>query len=116
LSFLELAIEKCRDSAPAWELENSIADGLFAQYDSLPEVPIRPGVGPFLSAASDLIEGFSGTMGGQAAVEILSSCYEAVMLSQLTGVLTVQMQEENSQCRRAIELQKELLLEYISMP
>jgi hypothetical protein len=46
------------------------------------------------------------------AREALSSCYEAILVSQLTGQVTVERERENEQCLRAIDLQLALIARF----
>jgi hypothetical protein len=63
-------------------------------------------------AVQRLIEGVSGLIDADVTLEIMSACYEAILMSQLTGRVTVQMQEDNGPCRAAIQLQEDLIAEY----
>ena len=108
----ESSIAYCKNARPEWRIQSSAADELFSQFDSLPKVPIRPGVGPFLMAIQRLIEGLAGSVDSDVTLEIMSACYEAILMSQLTGRVTLQMQEDNGPCRAAIQLQENLIAEY----
>jgi hypothetical protein len=74
---------------------------------------MRPGTGPFMVAVMRLIDGISDAMDVDETLEIMSACYEAILMSQLTGRVTVQMQEENERCRAAIDLQEQLISRYL---
>lgn len=75
-----------RRSAPAdWWRDAEFAEALLARYDALPEVPVRPAVGPFLATLVRLFETLPEPVTADDTLEILSSCYEAVLMSHLTG-------------------------------
>ncbi|WP_157856157.1 hypothetical protein [Actinacidiphila yeochonensis] len=102
-----------RDTSPDWRLSREYADEFFASHDSLPEVAVRPGVGPFVMAVVRLVGGLSEKMTADEVLEILSACYEAILMSQLTGRVTLEMQQGNERCRAAIDLQERLTAQYL---
>ncbi|MFD8983020.1 hypothetical protein [Streptomyces sp. NPDC059564] len=103
------AIRTCRESAPEWLVDKAWAEDFFDTLDLLPKVAVRPGVGPFSMAIENLVEALSEGRESDAALNVLSSCYEAILTSQLTGRVTLGMERENEKCRRAIELQQSLI-------
>ncbi|GAA2193742.1 hypothetical protein GCM10009848_54960 [Micromonospora lupini] len=109
---IDSTLASCRSAAPLWRLESHLVSDFYASCDSLPSVPVRPGVGPFLMALTRLVRGIAETMDADVALEILSACYESILLSQLTGRVTVEMQENNEMCRRVVRFQEELIAEY----
>jgi hypothetical protein len=68
-------------------------------------VPVRPAVGPFLTGLVRLFESLPEPVTADDALEILSSCYEAVLMSHLTGRVTLMDEEDSDRCRAAIEQQ-----------
>ncbi|MFM9610090.1 hypothetical protein [Streptomyces niveiscabiei] len=108
------ATAHARDSSPEWRLGRDFVDEFFRLYDSLPEVAIRPGTGPFVMAAVRLVGGMSEGMSADEVLEILSACYEAILMSQLTGRVTLEMQQENERCRAAIDVQERLIAQYLN--
>ncbi|MET7951228.1 hypothetical protein [Micromonospora sp. NPDC005324] len=111
-SLFDSTLASCRSASPLWRLESGLVSDFYLSLDSLPSVPIRPGVGPFLMALTRLVGGIAETMDADVALEILSACYESILLSQLTGRVTVEMQENNDMCRKVIRFQEELIAEY----
>jgi hypothetical protein len=111
---VEYGVDRCKETMPAWHLEEGVASDFYSRFDSLPKLPIRPGVGPFLMAVQRLVEGAAGVVDIEVALEIMSACYEAILVSQLTGRVTTQMQEENEPCCNAIRIQENLISEYSS--
>lgn len=107
-------IRQINESSPEWRLGQDDAVEFYRRQDSLPEVAIRPGVGPFVMAIMRLVGGVSETMSADEALEILSACYEAILMSQLTGRMTIQMQQENERCRAAIDLQEQLIARHLA--
>ncbi|ALG08339.1 hypothetical protein [Kibdelosporangium phytohabitans] len=106
------ASQDCRASAPQWRLDEAYLTGFTDALDALQTVPMRPGCGPLTMAALSLVDGVVGDLTPEIAREALSSCYEAVLLSQLTGRVTTEQERENERCRRAIELQLALIARF----
>ncbi|MEV0721708.1 hypothetical protein AB0I37_02885 [Micromonospora purpureochromogenes] len=111
-SMIEAALAACRSVAPDWRLGADVSDEFHGNWESLPKMPLRPGVGPYMMAVSRLVDGMSGVMDSEVALEILSACYESVMLSHLAGRITLEMQKENESCRAVVRLQEELIEQY----
>jgi hypothetical protein len=109
---VQAGLVACRAAAPTWHLDRVVAEAFYDRSDNLPRVPIRPGVGPFVTAVNRLVEAFAGVLDENVAMEIMSSCYESVMLSQLSGRITIDMQRENSACQNVLQLQDDLIGEY----
>ncbi|MGW7276492.1 hypothetical protein ACWGH5_39100 [Streptomyces sp. NPDC054864] len=100
-----------RAQAPAsWWEDAAFARDFLARYDLLPGVPTRPAVGPFLMVLVRLFEAPGGCLSANQALECLSSCYEAVLVSQLTGRVTVADEKQNAKCQQAIAGQTSLVL------
>lgn len=100
-----------RVQAPArWWDDTAFARDFLTRYDLLPDVPTRPAVGPFLSALVRLFEAPGGFLSADEALECLSSCYEAVLVSRLTGRVTVEDEKQDAVCRQAIARQTALVL------
>ncbi|WP_328748206.1 hypothetical protein OHT57_22105 [Streptomyces sp. NBC_00285] len=108
-------IRQLNESSPEWRLSQDGVAEFYRRQDSLPEVAIRPGVGPFVMAVMRLVGGVSGVMTADEVLEILSACYEAILMSQLTGRVTIQMQQENERCRAAIDLQEQLIARHLGI-
>ncbi|MBT2363763.1 hypothetical protein J7E88_00030 [Streptomyces sp. ISL-10] len=97
--------------APAsWWDDAAFARDFLARYDLLPDVPTRTAVGPFLIALVRLFEAPGGCLSADDALECLSSCYEAVLISQLTGRVTVEDEKQDPKCQQAIACQADLVL------
>lgn len=62
-----------------------------------------------------LVGGVSEEMSVDEVMEILSACYEAILMSQLTGRVTLEMQQENERCRAAIDLRERLIARYLGV-
>ncbi|MER6347685.1 hypothetical protein ACWC10_17090 [Streptomyces sp. NPDC001595] len=88
------------------------ARDFLSRYDVLPEVAVRPAVGPFMIALVRLFEGGApaASLSADDALECLSSCYEALLLSQASGRATIEDEERNRRCRQAIAVQTSLVL------
>lgn len=100
-----------RAQAPAsWWDDAAFARDFLARYDLLPDVPTRPAVGPFLIALVRLFEAPGGCLSADDALECLSSCYEAVLVSRLTGRVTVADEKQDPMCQQAIASQRGLVL------
>ncbi|MER5556266.1 hypothetical protein ABT001_32200 [Streptomyces sp. NPDC002793] len=92
-------------------IDDALARNFLAGYDVLPEVPIRPAVGPFMMALVRLFEAAEGSVSAYDTLAILWSCYEAVLMSQLSGRIAEDDEKANPCCRRAIALQEEAVLD-----
>jgi hypothetical protein len=101
------------DHPADWQADRDFPEDFLGRYDSLPEIAVRPAVGPFLMAFVRLFEVLPGSLAVDDAMEILSSCYESILMSQLTGRVTLEDQEENDRCREAIRLQLDLISRYL---
>ncbi|WP_326624130.1 MULTISPECIES: hypothetical protein [unclassified Streptomyces] len=100
-----------RAQAPAsWWDDTAFAGDFLTQYDLLPDVPTRPAVGPFLMALVRLFEAPGGFLSADEALECLSSCYEAILVSQLTGRVTAEDEKQDPMCQQAIARQTVLVL------
>ncbi|MGW4247895.1 hypothetical protein [Nocardia sp. NPDC004722] len=70
---------------------------------------MRPGCGSVTMAVLDLAHGLAGDLKSETIQEVLFSCYDAIFVSQLTGLVTPEKEQNNSQCQRAITLQRNLI-------
>jgi hypothetical protein len=108
------ALEYVKSFGLDGRLGSDFRDEFQKRVDALPEIQTRPGVAPFLAAVEYLVNGMSDEMTVDVLLEIMSACYEAILVSQLTGLLTLGMQEENKQCREAIAVQQRLIDQYVN--
>lgn len=92
-----------------WWLDSEFGEGFLAKYDELPEVAIRPAVGPFMMALVRLFEGLTSSLSADDVMEILSSCYESVLLSHLSGLVTVEDERNSGRCVEEIDRQVRLI-------
>ena len=67
-------------------------------------------------ASVNLAERLLETLDAYQTIAILSSCYEGVMLSHLSGKISEADQENNAQCRESIRGQLELIDRYTARP
>lgn len=104
-ALIQSAVDVRRDAPADWWRDADFAEGFLGRYDALPEVPVRPAVGPFLTALVRLFESLPDPVTPDDALEILSSCYEAVLMSHLTGRVTLEDEEKSDRCRTAVEQQ-----------
>ncbi len=104
-TLIQSAIDVRRSSSADWWRDGDFAEGFRAQYDALPQVPVRPAVGPFLTGLVRLFEALPEAVTADDTLEILSSCYEAVLMSHLTGRVTLWDEENSERCREAVEQQ-----------
>jgi hypothetical protein len=86
--------------------EEEFFEAAFLESDSLSPYAgsaLRLGLGHIMQFATDQMD-WTGVR------DALDACYEIVLQRQALGrVVTVEMEHENPSCRRAIELQKELI-------
>ncbi|TQJ53641.1 hypothetical protein [Streptomyces sp. SLBN-115] len=104
-ALIRSAVDVRRSSPAEWWRDTGFAEGFLARYDALPEVPVRPAVGPFMTATVRLFEALPEPLTADDAMEVLSSCYEAVLMSHLTGRVTLEDEENSDRCRAAVEQQ-----------
>ncbi|HEY4457915.1 MAG TPA: hypothetical protein VGN81_26605 [Pseudonocardiaceae bacterium] len=98
-----------RSTAPAWQLDDAYLEQFTESLDAVQAIPMRPGCGPLTMAALSLVGGLAEALDQDTALEILSSCYEAILLSQLTGRVTLADEQQNEQCQRALAVQQDLI-------
>nr|WP_042194760.1 hypothetical protein [Kibdelosporangium sp. MJ126-NF4]CEL21533.1 hypothetical protein [Kibdelosporangium sp. MJ126-NF4]CTQ95900.1 hypothetical protein [Kibdelosporangium sp. MJ126-NF4] len=106
------ATRDCLASAPEWRLDESYLNRFTDGLDAVQSLPMRPGCGPLTMATLSLVDGVVGDLTPEIACEALSSCYEAILVSQLTGRVTIEQERENERCQRAIELQLALVARF----
>ena len=106
------ATRDCRASAPRWRLDEPYLTGFTDRLDAVQGLPMRPGCGPLTMATLSLVDGVVGDLTPEVAREALSSCYEAVLVSQLTGRVTIEQERANERCQRAVELQLALITRF----
>ncbi|MGW2046968.1 hypothetical protein ACWCPF_17560 [Streptomyces sp. NPDC001858] len=104
-ALIQSAVDVRRSAPAAWWRDAGFAEGFLWQYDALPEVPVRPAVGPFLTALVRVFEALPEPLTADDTLEILSSCYEAVLMSHLTGRVTLEEEENSDRCRAAVAQQ-----------
>lgn len=109
---IESAIAVRAGSPTDWQANAEFAESFLARYDELPEVAIRPAVGPFLMALVRIFEAPADSVSADDAMESMSSCYESVLMSQLTGRVTLKDEEDNERCRECVGQQVGLILRY----
>lgn len=103
------ATRDCRASAPEWRLDEAYLARFTNSLDAVQGLPTRPGCGPMTMAALGLVEGVTGDFAPDGVLEVLSSCYEAILMSQLTGRVTIERERENGRCQQALALQQDLI-------
>ncbi|MCX5203132.1 hypothetical protein OG897_16960 [Streptomyces sp. NBC_00237] len=108
-ALIELALELRRNNPTGWHSDSASAARFLARYDELPDVPVRPAVGPFFMALVRLFEGSGDALSPDDAMEILSSCYESVLMSHLAGNVTLDDERNSHQCVSAINEQIQLI-------
>jgi hypothetical protein len=106
------ATRDCRASAPEWRLDETYLTRFTDRLDAVQDLPLRPGCGPLTMATLSLVDGAVGDLTPEVAREALSSCYEAILVSQLTGRVTVERERENERCQRAVALQLTLIARF----
>ncbi|MFJ4091822.1 hypothetical protein ACIPYS_09585 [Kitasatospora sp. NPDC089913] len=95
-----------------WNFDQDFVEEILLRYDSLPEVAVRPAVGPFLMGIVRLFEAGPLSLSVDDAMEILSSCYESILMSRLTGRATLEDQENDERCSESIRLQVKAISKY----
>ncbi len=108
-ALIEFAIAFRRDHPTDWQFDSTTAATILTRYDELPDVPVRPAVGPFLMALVRLFEASVNSLSVDDTMEILSSCYESVLMSHLTGRVTLEDEKNSNQCIAAIDRQIDLI-------
>lgn len=103
------ATRDCRASAPEWRLDEAYLARFTESLDAVQNVPMRPGCGPLTMAVLGLVEGATGDFDPDGVLEVLSSCYEAILMSQLIGRVTIEQEQQNERCQRALALQQDLI-------
>ncbi|MET4924772.1 hypothetical protein P3L51_20850 [Streptomyces sp. PSRA5] len=101
------------DHLTDWRSDSEFAANFLARYDGLPDVAVRPAVGPFFMALVRIFEAFDHPMSADEAMEILSCCYESILMSHLTGRVTLKDEQNSDQCVAAIDSQVEIIRAHI---
>ncbi|MGN9801927.1 hypothetical protein [Micromonospora sp. L32] len=106
-------LAECKDRLPDRRLLETEVDEYFSVQEELALVPTRLGVGPFLVALGRLVES-SGERGidGEQVLEILSACYESIVMSNISGRESIEKELANPLCMAEIKMQHELLGRY----
>jgi hypothetical protein len=95
--------------AAEWRLSLEYVGEFTAALDAVQDIPMRPGCGPLTMAVLGLVHGLAGELDSAGVQEILFSCYDSVLVSELTGLVTLAKEEANAQCLRAIAFQRDLI-------
>jgi hypothetical protein len=103
------ATRDLRAFAPEWQLPQAYPSQFTAAFDAIQDIPMRPGCGPLAMAVLDLVHGLAGKLEQATVEEVLFSCYDAILVSQLTGLVTLEQERDNDRCRRAVDLQLGLI-------
>ncbi|GAB2515033.1 hypothetical protein [Nocardia heshunensis] len=106
------ATQDFRASAPEWLLPEAYTARFTTAFDAIQDIAMRPGCGPLTVAVLDLVHGLTGELETDTVQEVLFSCYDAILVSQLTGLVTLEKEQNNGQCQRAITLQLDLTAEW----
>ncbi|MEU8233030.1 hypothetical protein AB0C12_25920 [Actinoplanes sp. NPDC048967] len=104
-----------RDAGPAgWADRGSFFEQYLARYDELPPTAVVPAVGPFMTATVRLAEGIvEKRFDPDGAMEVLSSCYESILMSRLSGRIKAADEEADPVCRRAVQGQLDAIAKYV---
>ncbi|MFI8503505.1 hypothetical protein ACIGFK_34100 [Streptomyces sp. NPDC085524] len=108
-ALIESTLHFRHDRPADWHLDYEFAQNFLAKCDELPNVALRPAVGPFFMALVRLFEAPPRSASADDAMEILSSCYESVLMSQLTGRVTLEDERNSSPCVAAIDQQIKII-------
>ncbi|MCX4806664.1 hypothetical protein OG594_34435 [Streptomyces sp. NBC_01214] len=108
-ALIEIAIAFRRDHPTDWQFDSRSAKDFLARYDDLPDAHVRPAVGPFFMTLVRLFEAPPNLLSAEDAMEILSSCYESVLMSHLRGRITLEDERNSHQCVAAIGRQIEII-------
>ncbi|MFE2877401.1 hypothetical protein ACFXG6_27290 [Streptomyces roseus] len=108
-ALIESSITFRRDHPADWQFDSEFAANLLNRYDDLPDAPVRPAVGPFFMALVRIFEVSANSLSVDDVMEILSSCYESVLMSHLTGRVTLEDERNSDQCTTAIDRQIRLI-------
>jgi hypothetical protein len=103
------ATRDCRASAPEWRLDDAYLKRFTESLDAVQNLRMRPGCGPLTMATLSLVDGLARDLDPEVVLEVLSSCYEAILMSQLTGRVTIEQEQQNERCQRALALQLDLI-------
>lgn len=99
-----------RHNHPAdWHLDSEFSVNFLAKYDELPHVAVRSSAGPFFMALVRLFEATASSVSADDTMEILSSSYESVLMSHLTGRITLEDELNSNQCTETIDRQIEII-------
>lgn len=109
---IKSALELRSRSPKDWQVNSDFAMEMLTRYDELPEVSVRPAVGAYLMALVRLFEGPPSSVSADDVMEILSSCYESVLMSHLTGRVTIDDELDSDRCVAAISRQIGIIEEF----
>jgi hypothetical protein len=96
-----------------WQRRSACNGDFLARYDHLPPAPVKPSVGPFMMALVRLHEALDAGLDAEETMEIISSCREAVVVSELRGRASREDEASCVRCNRSIAGQSALIDAYV---
>jgi hypothetical protein len=96
-----------------WQRRSAFNSEFLSRYDDLPSVPVKPSVGPFMMALVRLHEALDVGLDAEETMEIISSCHEAIVVSELRGRASREDEANCVRCNRSIAEQGALIDAYV---
>lgn len=111
---IESTLAKIREAEPGFRFQRYDVEADFAERDSIGAVSLIPGTGAFLVAIGRLVEAMVGTIDSDDVLEIMSACYEAIVMSSLSGKESLDKEMNSERCVAAIRMQQRLIQERVA--
>ena len=110
---IESTIRQCRSVLPDGRLSEPEVERYFEVQEQIDSIATRPGVGPYLVAIGRVVESLgSGSIDADEVLEVMSSCYESIVMSNITGRESIEKELASPPCVAAIGMQLELVDSY----
>jgi hypothetical protein len=85
----------------------------FDDLHALVEEDLAPGLGALVMAVSEYADCLRNRpLGTREALGVLSSCYEAILNEERIPRVTPDIERENENCRRVLEMQRCMVIEF----
>ena len=103
--------EDCRATAPQWRLSQEYLAEFTRQMDVVYDDPEPPGWFNMQLGILSLVDGLTRRLDTKTTLDVLSSCYATVLLSQPLSSSRITPDDERGfqRCREALALQQELI-------
>jgi hypothetical protein len=112
VQFVNDVLEYCGNALRQGDAGPEFIEELDERHDALLDEEIaEPGVDSILAAVSGCFGYEEAELRTQAVYDLLSSCYEAILLRIAPGLVTIEFERESARCNEVIEFQKNLVLQ-----